>query len=175
VLKLLAYKCVTKLYVTPAENYQEQIGFVLHHLRRCKVRHPWNKVVLLNSVFPQLEQAGRPLDYLNMLHVLHLLVNSKVDHNNHHPRNSTSDALKHLAMHLQWTLELKHARQQSTNAVDPKWEWSPGMAKEMTDLIKRIRRSRHHGGLEKVCELIGQMSPPPSGAASDSGDGSSTE
>ena len=154
VMKMLAYKCVTKLYVTPAENYQQQIGFVLYHLRRCKVTHPWNKVILLNSVFPQLEQATVPLDYVNMMYVLHLLVHSKVDNNNGHMRNSTNDTLVHLAAHLRWALEFK----KQSNTADLKWNWSADMAKEMTDLIKKIRRSRPHAVLEDVVTLIGEMS-----------------
>ena len=137
-LKLLAFKCVTKLYVTPADDYQDQIGFVLYHLRRYNVKYHWNKVILLNSVFPQLDQAGEPLDYVNLMHVLHLLINSKVDHDSCHIKNSTSDALKHVAWHLEWTLKTQYRQ----TASGQRRAWSIDQITEMRSLLNRIRRSR---------------------------------
>ena len=151
VLKMLAYKCVVKLYVTPSLDYQERIGFVLYHLRQFKVLRRWNKIVLLNSIFPQLKQAEEPLDYVNMMNVLHLLVGSKVD--NDHTRNSTEIALKHLLYHLQWTLKL-------INSNKGRDYWTLEMANEMKEVVTRIRRTRPNVAIEGVNAVVGLLHVP---------------
>lgn len=154
-LKMLAYKCVTKLYVTPSRDYQSQVGFVLHHLRRMKAERPWNKVILLNSVFPQLEAAEEPLDSLNSLHVLHLLVNS-------HLHTATCSALAHLAAHLRWNLALRRKQGQEQQQQQQQCgEWSEERGAEMAWLVSRVRRARPNPVLGEVEMLIAQLTSPP--------------